>query len=62
MRIISTQFDGIRVNQVTTRHRTYYFGAVWPLGREHACDLAQIRTFERDIEAMVTNAEQEHAA
>lgn len=24
-------------------------GCIWPLGREHACDLAQIREFERAL-------------
>ena len=27
-------------------------GCIWPLGREHACDLAQVRTLERELTAM----------
>lgn len=32
-------------------------GAIWPLGREHACDLAQIRQSERDRDAQAAEPE-----
>ena len=45
------------ITMTTHATRTYIFGSIWPLGREHAADEAQIRQCERDVAALhnVTN-------
>ena len=34
-------------------------GALWPLGREHACDLALVRTLERELDYITTHGTEE---
>jgi hypothetical protein len=37
-------------------------GCIWPLGREHACDLALVRTLERELDYITTHGTEESAA
>jgi hypothetical protein len=41
----------------TRAGRTYYYGAIWPQGRERAADDAQIRVSTRELETLETNTE-----
>jgi hypothetical protein len=34
-------------------------GALWPLGREHASDLALVRTLERELDYITTHGTEE---